>query len=337
MKKILAMMTAAVLSLAAQAMPYEEARERAHFLTDKMAYELNLNDEQYNDAYEINLDYLMNIQTAADASGIYWEYRNADLRHILYDWQFSLFCAADYFFRPGIWQTAGWFFPIVNIYPAARFYYRPPRVYYSYLGGHYHYRFSHPVSFYADRRPAWNRGLRGEHRGPVTSRPTPPRDNTGFRMERTNHPGNRPQPNAGPATGNRFGQNDRRQPASPSGTAGRPAGPSGNNRNEATQPGTGNRPAGATSPDRSNSRQTGTRIQNQFTGTSTTPAANRRTESGYNRPSSTRTTVNSTTRTSGITSRQSTPVMQRSTSQSPAGIRTGISAQRSGGASRGRR
>ena len=101
MKKLLGLITALYFGLASlNAMSYEEARDRARFLTDKMAYELNLNDQQYNDAYEINLDYLMNIRTASDASSVYLEYRNADLRFILYDWQYALFQAATYFFRP---------------------------------------------------------------------------------------------------------------------------------------------------------------------------------------------------------------------------------------------
>ena len=48
------------------AMSYERAREEALYLTDKMAYELNLNDQQYNDAYEINLDYLMSLADERD-------------------------------------------------------------------------------------------------------------------------------------------------------------------------------------------------------------------------------------------------------------------------------
>ena len=110
-------------------MSYEEARDRARFLTDKMAYELNLNDQQYNDAYEINLDYLMNIRTASDASSVYLEYRNADLRFILYDWQYALFQAATYFFRPVIWRTSGWFLPVYTIYSPSRVYYIAPTGY----------------------------------------------------------------------------------------------------------------------------------------------------------------------------------------------------------------
>ena len=57
MKKII-MTLVAMLTIAAsgKAMSYEQARNEALFLTDKMAYELNLTDEQYEAAYEINLD-----------------------------------------------------------------------------------------------------------------------------------------------------------------------------------------------------------------------------------------------------------------------------------------
>lgn len=87
MKKRLVLLIALFLGLAGlKAMSYEEARDRARFLTDKMAYELNLNDQQYNDAYEINLDYLMSIRTKNDNSSVYLKYRNDDLRLILHDW-----------------------------------------------------------------------------------------------------------------------------------------------------------------------------------------------------------------------------------------------------------
>ena len=78
-------------------MPYKEARDQALYLTDKMAYELNLNSQQYNDCYEINLDYFLSVQTPDEVYGPYLAYRNADLRHILLDWQFRIFSAVDYF------------------------------------------------------------------------------------------------------------------------------------------------------------------------------------------------------------------------------------------------
>ncbi len=69
----LSLLLALVTVLSAKAMSYDEARERAWFLTDKMAYELNLTPEQYDRAYEINLDYLLSLRTAADCYGAYWD------------------------------------------------------------------------------------------------------------------------------------------------------------------------------------------------------------------------------------------------------------------------
>ncbi len=46
----------------ASAMSYEQARSASSLLTDKMAYELNLTDDQYEAAYEVNLDYLMGVK-----------------------------------------------------------------------------------------------------------------------------------------------------------------------------------------------------------------------------------------------------------------------------------
>lgn len=139
----------------------------------------------------------MNIRTASDASGIYLEHRNADLRFILYSWQYSLFEAANYFFRPVIWRTGCWFFPIYGIYTPGRFYYKPPRIYHKYRGGHYAYRHEHRRSFYEHRRPAWNRGFRGESRAPISGRPilsphkpapSHKHNQPGFRFEPTDRP-----------------------------------------------------------------------------------------------------------------------------------------------------
>lgn len=148
------------------AMSYERAREEALYLTDKMAYELNLNDQQYNDAYEINLDYFLSLNSEADLYEDYLSYRLSDFRHILYDWQYNIMLAADYFIRPVYWRAGGWYFPIYTHYNHGYFYYSYPTVYYSYRGGHG--RIHHYNGFYADRRPVWNGGLRGNH--PITVR-----------------------------------------------------------------------------------------------------------------------------------------------------------------------
>ena len=63
MKKILLSLVLSVAAIAgANAMSFSRAQAEALYLTDKMAYELNLNDQQYNDAYEINLDYFLRMQ-----------------------------------------------------------------------------------------------------------------------------------------------------------------------------------------------------------------------------------------------------------------------------------
>lgn len=125
------------VALSTMAMSYEQARDRALFLTDKMAYELNLNDEQYEAAYEVNLDYLMSISSYDDLYGTYWTRRNMDLSYILFDWQYDAFCSAAYFYRPLIWTDGVWRFSIYARYPnRTYFYFGRPAFYATYYGGH---------------------------------------------------------------------------------------------------------------------------------------------------------------------------------------------------------
>ena len=60
MKRILFMLFAVIMSTVAchAAMSNSKVRKETRFLTDKMAYELNLNTAQYNDVYEINYDFI---------------------------------------------------------------------------------------------------------------------------------------------------------------------------------------------------------------------------------------------------------------------------------------
>lgn len=121
----------------ASAMSYEQARQQALFLTDKMAYELNLTDNQYEAAYETNLDYLMSVNTVDDLYGIYWRQRNMDLSYILLDWQYRTFINASYFYRPLYWDAGYWHFGIYARYPHRDyFYFGRPHFYVSYRGGH---------------------------------------------------------------------------------------------------------------------------------------------------------------------------------------------------------
>ena len=168
-KSVLTLLLSFGALLSLSAMNYEEAREHARFLTDKMAYELNLNDAQYNDCYEINLDYFLSVASPADVYGTCLDFRNADLRFVLLDWQYALFTAADYFLRPLHWLHGAWTYSIYRYYHAGYYYYDHPRVFWSYRGGHG--RSFYHGGFYADRRPHhWDGGFRGHDRGAISHR-----------------------------------------------------------------------------------------------------------------------------------------------------------------------
>ena len=90
MKKFMfALTTLIIMTVSAKAMSYEQARQQALFLTDKMAYELNLTQEQYEAAYEVNLDYLMSINSQSDLYGVYWRRvdRPVSERYLYAAWQ----------------------------------------------------------------------------------------------------------------------------------------------------------------------------------------------------------------------------------------------------------
>lgn len=185
------------LTFTANAMSYEQARQQALFLTDKMAYELNLTDDQYEAAYEINLDYLMSVNTVDDLYGSYWRYRNLDLSYILLDWQYRAFCDAAYFYRPLYFSGGYWRFGIYARYPYRDYYYfHRPRVYVSYCGGH-SWHSNHGRSWYHGRdlrpkhtknhfgmRDGFNRGDYGRgNRQSFGNRPAgvaPQNDNSSF-------------------------------------------------------------------------------------------------------------------------------------------------------------
>lgn len=171
-RTIMTIVAILTIAVSASAMSYEQARREALFLTDKMAYELNLDDRQYDAAYEINLDYLMSVTSRDDVYGTYWSRRNLDLGHILLDWQWNAFCAASYFYRPLYWHSGYWHFGVYARYPRRDyFYFGRPTVYISYRGGHswrsnggrsYYERHRHDFRPHPDRhhglRDRWDSG-----------------------------------------------------------------------------------------------------------------------------------------------------------------------------------
>ncbi len=151
---ILALATLLTMTVSVSAMSYEQARDQALFLTDKMAYELNLTDEQYEAAYEINLDYLMRVDSRNDLYGVYWRQRNLDLGYILLDWQYRAYTAASYFYRPLYWDSGYWHFGIYARYPRRNFFYFGcPNFVITYNGAH---------SWHRNGGRSWYHGRRWE-------------------------------------------------------------------------------------------------------------------------------------------------------------------------------
>ncbi len=166
MKRILITLFAigmtAMSSMSMAAMSNSQIRRETRFLTDKMAYELNLNTAQYNDVYEINYDYIYNIRYLMDdvVRGYEWalndyytflDVRNDDLRWVLSDMQYRRMLGLDYFIRPIYMNGPRWNFRVYINYPNVNmFFFGKPYHYRSYSGIHYRTHYNN-VSFYCGR------------------------------------------------------------------------------------------------------------------------------------------------------------------------------------------
>ena len=136
MKKIFTLAMMMAMTITAHAMSYTAAKNEALFLSDKMAYELNLTDAQYDAVYEINLDYLMSVKGRNDAYGTWWNRRNTDLKYVLTAWQYEKFMDMSYFYRPLTWKNGSWTINVYSHYTnRSHFYKARPKAYTSYKGG----------------------------------------------------------------------------------------------------------------------------------------------------------------------------------------------------------
>lgn len=143
-------------------MSNSKVRKETRFLTDKMAYELNLSTGQYNDVYEINYDFIAGVRYVMDdvlrgyewALNRYYDYldmRNDDLRWVLSSRQYNRFMRADYFYRPIYASGNRWHFRIYITYANRNhFYYPRPHHYHTYAGAHCRARHNH-ASYYRGR------------------------------------------------------------------------------------------------------------------------------------------------------------------------------------------
>ena len=170
---LLATLSTAVCSAGTNAMRNSKVRKETRFLTDKMAYELNLNTEQYNDVYEINYDFISGVRYVMDdvlygnewALNRYYDYldvRNDDLRWVLSSRQYARFMQAEYFYRPIYTSGNRWYFRVYITYTNHNHFYFPrPYHYRTYVGGHYRTHHNN-VSYYRGRykHPYYNGSYR---------------------------------------------------------------------------------------------------------------------------------------------------------------------------------
>lgn len=283
MKRTLLTLIIAIMALTARAISYDDARQQAWFITDKMAYELNLTPEQYDRAYQINLDYLMSLNGPTDITGAYWQYRDIDLRCILFDWQYNLLSTLDYFYRPVRWYATRWYYPVYDHYRIGYYYYTRPNIYITYHGCTWHRRRPDRPSPYASWRPRRGAGMHGY--GPAT--PPPPPHNHHGHHNRPDNNYNWPYNNGHPDrpynnnNGN-YGHPDRpynnnngnyNHPDRPNnnnnGNYGRPGRPNNNNNNSGARPAFRDtyinyRQTGHDTPQRGTGRPTNTRSGRGF-------------------------------------------------------------------------
>ena len=136
MKKIFTLAMMMTIAISANAMSYSEAKNEALFLSDKMAFELNLTNDQYDAVYEINLDYLMSVNSRNDVFGTWWDRRNLDLQFVLTAYQYNKYLELSYFYRPLSWNAGRFTLNVYSHYTNRNHFYKArPTVFTSYRGG----------------------------------------------------------------------------------------------------------------------------------------------------------------------------------------------------------
>ena len=158
----MALMFVALAAISAEsfaAMNLTDIRREARFLTDRMGHELGLSNRQYNDVYEINFDFLYQVNEVIDdvvygyddAIDYYYyllDVRNEDLMYVLRNGQYRRFVKRDYFYRPIYMVGNTWGMRIWDRYADRNyFYFSAPTCYHTYVGAHYRIHFAH--SYYA--------------------------------------------------------------------------------------------------------------------------------------------------------------------------------------------
>lgn len=200
---------ATVINLCAMS-KYRASRE-ARFLTDKMAWELDLSYGQIEDVYEINYDYFRALDNVYDKYTWAYDIRNEELSFVLSPRQWARFIAIEYFYVPVRVYRHAWVFPVHNHYHSNHFYYDAPHAYSHYSGGHAHNR-----DFYRGRFDNYHKfdhdnGHRPHSSGNVHNNRPAPKPQGNQHNAAPNRGGNNRQPKSAPSRNNpnRGGSNSR--------------------------------------------------------------------------------------------------------------------------------
>ena len=138
------------MTLHAQSMSITAMRSNARFLTDRMAYTLNIRDPfLIDEMYRINYDYILGVNGYLDdvALGYYYDdymavcaARDLALRNLLGVRIWNSLIGYSYFHRPIVFANRGWHFSIYDHdrYGAHHFFFHAPRPFTGgYGGGHF--------------------------------------------------------------------------------------------------------------------------------------------------------------------------------------------------------
>ena len=225
MKKFYLILLMMAVTLSASALSKSKSRRYSLYLSDKMAYELDLTDEQFEAVYQINYDYFRSIYSQIDID-MYWPERDENMYYVLDEYQYEVYTCIDYFYDPITLVGSSWSLPVYTYYIDTSLYYRPrPAIYRTYRGGY----ISNP-SYYRTRvyaLPTHHDNMR------PSSRPVPGQPNV-----RVGRHGNTPTPS-------RQGMNRGAQPnPNNHGNVGRPDvnHPNNNGRPDVNRPNNNGRP-----------------------------------------------------------------------------------------------
>lgn len=191
----------AAIAVVGRAFSFDRAQAEALFLSDKMAYELNLSTPQYNAVYEINMDYFLGLGTRDDVYGNLWSQRNYALQRVLTPHQYEIFMGLNYFYRPVLWRDGRWDFRIYRRYQNRHHYFLGrPGGYSNYRGGR-HFRSGRGPAPGVRRGLAPRNNFRGPGPGPRNRQAAPPRNNNRNNF-RGSGPGSRNRQAAPPRSNN---------------------------------------------------------------------------------------------------------------------------------------